>query len=153
MSHLAGCKVEPRRRCVGISPQPHNSRYILHCIMEIAISKDFALHTGNYYADRSDYDNVNVLLIFWKDDDLNTGKELTEVRMLFGADFKFHVAASYPLPSDGTQQARLRSEVAKFIEEYALNKRSLSIIYYTGHCREVNGEAEWTALVPLIRAR
>jgi hypothetical protein len=116
-------------------------------MMETTISQDFVSHTGNYYADRSDYEDVNVLLIFWKDDDLNTGEELTNLRKLFGLDLKFHVAASYPLPSDGTQQARLRSEVAKFIEIYALDKRSLSIIYYTGHCREVKGEAKWTASV------
>jgi hypothetical protein len=114
-------------------------------MMETTISQDFVSHTGNYYADRSDYDDVNVILIFWKDDDLNTGEELTNLRKLFGFDLSFHVAASYPLPSDGTQQARLQSEIANFIKIYALNKRSLSIIYYTGHCREAKGEAEWTA--------
>ncbi|CAN9458410.1 unnamed protein product [Alternaria alternata] len=113
--------------------------------METTITQDFVSHTGNYYADRLEYDDVNVILIFWKDDDLNTGEELTNLRKLFGLDLSFHVAASYPLPSDGTQQARLQSEIANFIKIYALNKRSLSIIYYTGHCREVKGEAEWTA--------
>ena len=114
--------------------------------MELKLATDFTEHNANFFVDRSDYDGVSVLLIFWKDGDLDVDGELMALRQLFGEALNFHVA-SFPLPSDGKQQARLRKEVAAFIDEFALEKRSLSIIYYTGHCVEFNGKAKWAAYV------
>jgi hypothetical protein len=112
--------------------------------MESQVASDFTQHSAAFFKDRSEYDSVNVLLLYWRDGDLEVGHELTALRTLFGLNLNFLVA-SYPIPGDGTQQARLHKEIATFVEDSALQRRSLVIIYYTGHCREAEGKAQWTA--------
>lgn len=113
--------------------------------MESKVFIDFAEHSANFFVDRSDYNSVCVLLIYWRDGDLDVRDELIALRKLFRVDLNFRVA-SYPLIGDGNkQQGRLRREIANFVADFALEKRSLAIIYYTGHCREVDGKAQWTA--------
>jgi hypothetical protein len=111
---------------------------------ELGITRQFGQRSANFFADRTEHDSVNALLVYWKDGDLDVDSELLALRELFGEHYRFHVA-TFPLPSDGTQQARLRTEIANFITDFVLDKRSLGIIYYTGHCRGINGKAQWTA--------
>lgn len=112
--------------------------------MESKITQDFKEDSAKFFNDRSEYESVEVLLLYWKDGDLEVEGELIALRRLFEKSLKFLVA-SYPIPGDGTQKARLRTEIANFVERSALRRRSLIIIYYTGHCRETDGQAEWSA--------
>lgn len=114
--------------------------------MESQVISTFTQHSAAFFKDRSDYDSVTVLLLYWRDGDLEVDEELKAVRKLFGASLNF-VVASYPIPGDGTQQARLYRQIASVVEESALQPRSLLILYYTGHCRETEGKAEWAACV------
>ncbi|KAF2001715.1 hypothetical protein P154DRAFT_562433 [Amniculicola lignicola CBS 123094] len=113
--------------------------------MESQVIRDYATHTAGYFIDRSNYDEVSVLLTYWKDGDLHIWDEVRDLRRVFENDLKYRFA-TFALPGDGTQQARLRSEVANFITKFALEKRSLVIIYYTGHCVASDGKAVWTAM-------
>jgi hypothetical protein len=112
--------------------------------MESTITSDFTAANANYFDNRSEYDRVSTLLLSWIDDDLSSTGELLQLRQLFEKQLKYKVV-SFALPGDGTQQAKLRKELANFIVEFALDRRSLVIIYYSGHCKEVNQKAQWAA--------
>jgi len=112
--------------------------------METQITEEFSRDSAPFFKDRSEYDSVHVLLLYWREGDLEVDEELAALRTLFGHHLNYSVA-SYPIPGDGTQQPRLNKEVTSFVEESALQPRSLIILYYAGHCFEVNGQAHWAA--------
>jgi hypothetical protein len=112
--------------------------------MEEEISKDFVASNANYFDTRSEYDRVSTLILSWIDDDLSSADELLQLRKLFENGLNYNVV-SYALPGDGSQQARLRKEVSDFIVKFALERRSLAVIYYSGHCNEIKGKAQWAA--------
>ena len=115
---------------------------------EKAIIEEFERVTGDCFAKDGDYDDVNALLLHWKDDDLRVLPEVEKFQALLKEQFRFKVRI-YSIPSENSG-VELNLALADFIKEEALQKRSLSIIYYAGHADDVcedsvQGYSEWRA--------
>lgn len=115
---------------------------------ENLIYDDFNQRMHGYWSHNAEYDFVNALLLHWEEDDLNVKPEVERLEALLREEFNFE-ARIYPIPSESSG-ARLNSELASFIKQNSLQKRSLTIIYYAGHADDVDeesppGYSEWRA--------
>jgi hypothetical protein len=107
---------------------------------EQAIISQFNDATNQYWSTRSDYDSVNALLLYWKDDDLDVHKEVTRLEALFRDDFGFRVDI-FPIPTENPQ-AELQYKVATLVKENAHSDRSLLIVFYAGHSDNLDPGSE-----------
>lgn len=115
---------------------------------EQVIIDDFNHITRGHWTTNEHYDSVNALLLHWTEDDLNVIPEVLKFKQLLEGDFNFK-ARVYSIPS-GNSAAQLSFELACFVSQHSLQKRSLSIVYYAGHADNVDenstpGYSEWRA--------
>ena len=82
------------------------------------------LHSG-------EYDSVNVLLVYWEDDDLGCLEEINAVKLFFEDVLQYNVHIR-PIPTMRSQAA-LQSDLSQFVLLYGSTVQSLLIIYYAGH--------------------
>lgn len=108
------------------------------------LAQDFSKSTSTYFSNRSEYESVYALLIYWKENDIGPEDELTALRKLFEDDFNFKVT-TFPIPSERGQQL-LNYELSDFVSQWSKKLQSLIIVYYAGHCfTSETGEARWAA--------
>jgi hypothetical protein len=107
---------------------------------EQTIISQFNDATSKYWSTHSDYDQVNALLLYWEDDDLNVVEEVTALKALFEDDLKFKVQI-FPIPTENAQ-ADLQCEVATFVKGKANIDRSLVIVFYAGHSGDQDQNSE-----------
>jgi hypothetical protein len=117
---------------------------------EQAIINDFEDRTRESWASLADYDAVTALLLYWEEDDLNVEPEVIRLERLLNDDFGFSTSTIL-IPSTNPK-AELQYQLAAFVKEHSLIKKSLSIVYYAGHADNSNEEApagysEWRAYV------
>ena len=115
---------------------------------EQAIVSDFQQTTRDYWVTREDYSNVNALLVCWEDDDLKVRPEVDRLHELFEKDLNFKTRI-YTIPSVNAS-AELQYELARFIKELSLEKKTLTIVYYAGHADKIQdtspaGYSVWRA--------
>ena len=115
---------------------------------ERAIVSDFQQTTRDYWITYEDYSNVNAILLCWEDDDLKVWPEVERLQELFEKDFRFKTRI-YRIPSENPS-ARLQYELAFFVKEFSLQRKSLTIVYYAGHADKVQdtspaGYSVWRA--------
>lgn len=79
----------------------------------------------------SEYDCVNVLLVYWEDDDLGCLEEINAVKSFFEDALHYDVLI-LPIPSERSQAA-LQSDLSQFVLLYGSTVQSLLVIYYAGH--------------------
>ncbi|KAI4221144.1 MAG: hypothetical protein L6R36_007112 [Xanthoria steineri] len=100
------------------------------------------------YQNPSLYDKVEVLLLCWKVSDMDTTREVEDLRKVFVEDFGYHATTEY-LNAESKQklQVQVNARVAKFVEVYD-GPDTLLIVYYAGHGRpgDFYGELELTGL-------
>lgn len=117
---------------------------------EQAIINDFEDRTRESWASLADYDTVTALLLYWEEDDLNVKPEVIRLECLLNDDFGF--STSTVLIPSTSPKAELQYQLAAFVKEHSLTKKSLSIVYYAGHADNSNenapaGYSEWRAYV------
>jgi hypothetical protein len=117
---------------------------------EQAIINDFEDRTRESWASLADYDTVTALLLYWEEDDLNVKPEVIRLECLLSDDFGF--STSTVLIPSTSPKAELQYQLAAFVKEHSLTKKSLSIVYYAGHADNSNenapaGYSEWRAYV------
>ena len=78
-----------------------------------------------------EYDSINVLLVYWENDDMGCSEEITAVRSFFEESWRYKVHI-LPIPAERSQAA-LQSDLSQFVLLYGATARSLLIIYYGGH--------------------
>ena len=115
---------------------------------ELAIIDDFNEVTRNSWESNIQYDDVNALLIHWADDDLDVKPEVLRFQLLLQEEFRFN-SRIYAIPSRNSA-AELNWELATFVRQHALQRRTLIIVYYAGHADKVDdrcppGYSEWRA--------
>jgi hypothetical protein len=114
---------------------------------ERQIVTDFNLATQGYWTTHSDYDEVNALLIYWVDDDLDVALEVTRLQTLFENDFSFK-ASIYLIPTENCE-IELQYELTSFLRQHSISRRSLTIVYYAGHAdppdKNEPGYSKWRA--------
>jgi hypothetical protein len=115
---------------------------------EQVIVADFQQTTRDYWATHEDYSSVNAILLCWEDDDLEVRPEVDRLQELFRHDFNF-ITRIYTIPSE-SPSARLQYELAKFVKEFSLDRKSLTIVYYAGHADKIQdtspaGYSVWRA--------
>lgn len=92
---------------------------------------------------KSSYDQVHVLLLNWEADDLDTHKEVDDLRQLFEETYFFHVQP-WGIPSNGSSN-KLELRIAQFKESYD-TPSNLLIVYYGGHgARNRENRSIWVA--------
>lgn len=138
---------------LNITPKTPLYDALRHCIFvamseEKLIYDDFNERMRGYWTNNADYDRVNALLLHWEEDDLTVKPEVERFEALLKNDFHFK-ARIYPIPSENSG-AQLNLELASFIKQNSLQKRSLTIVYYAGHADDVEensppGYSEWRA--------
>ena len=79
----------------------------------------------------SEYDSVNVLLIYWEDDDLGCLEEINAVKSMFEGAFSYGVH-TLSIPFERSQ-ATLQSDLSQFVLLYGSKVQSLLVMYYAGH--------------------
>lgn len=85
------------------------------------------------YQNPSRYDKVEVLLLSWKVSDLDTTKEVKDLRKVFEEDFGYHTTTMYlNANSEKKLQTHLNRHVARFVDDYN-DPNTLIIVYYGGH--------------------
>ena len=109
---------------------------------------DFKQYTQGYWETHKDYISVNALLLYWVEDDLNVRPEVLKLQNLFEEDLRFRTQI-YEIPSEHSE-LKLGIELNSFIESYALDRQSLTILYYAGHADDADdsssaGYSEWRA--------
>ena len=82
------------------------------------------LHSG-------EYDRVNVLLVYWEDDDLGCLEEMNAVKSFFEDALRYDVHV-LSIPSERSQAA-LQSDLSRLVLLYGSTVQSLLFIYYAGH--------------------
>lgn len=115
---------------------------------EQAIVEDFQQITRDYWVTHQDYNSVNAILLCWEDDDLKVRPEVDRLQELFEKDLKF-TTRIYPIPSE-SPSAQLQYELAIFVKEFSLQRKSLTIVYYAGHADKIQetspaGYSVWRA--------
>ena len=86
------------------------------------------------YQNPSLYDKVEVLLLCWKDPDMDTTSEVDDLRTVFVDDFGYHATTEFlDANSEKKLQVQVNYRVAKFVEEYGCCSNTLLIVYYAGH--------------------
>ncbi|MCJ1378594.1 hypothetical protein MMC17_001693 [Xylographa soralifera] len=115
---------------------------------EQVVVTDFQETTRDYWATRDDYDTVNAILLCWKDDDLKVRPEVDRLQELFEKDFNFKTRIDQ-IPSE-SPPAQLQFELAAFVKQFSLQRKSLTIVYYAGHADKVEdtspaGYSVWRA--------
>ncbi|KAF4471552.1 HET-s domain [Fusarium albosuccineum] len=97
---------------------------------------------------QSSYAEVHVLLLAWADHDLgDIDSEIRDLRSVFEQDYNYSSVSFFQIPSNGSQRARLNTEISTFVEQKSSRHDSLIIVYYAGHCSaDAQGQAEWAAL-------
>ena len=101
------------------------------------------------YQNPSLYDKVEVLLLCWKVSDMDTTREVEDLRKVFVDDFGYHATTEYlNAESKPKLQVQVNARVAKFVEVYD-GPDTLLIVYYAGHGRpgDFFGELELTGYV------
>lgn len=78
-----------------------------------------------------EYESVNVLLVYWEDDDLGCLEEINAFKSLFvhGWHYDVHMVS---IPTERSQAA-LQSDLSQFVLLYGSTVQSLLVIYYAGH--------------------
>jgi hypothetical protein len=76
------------------------------------------------------YERVDVLLLYWEDDDLGCLKEVKKVQDTFQRIFHYGTKL-FMIPSQ-LSQARLQAELSNFVLN-STSKSGLTIVYYAGH--------------------
>ena len=109
---------------------------------------DFTQTTQDYFTTHADYESVDVLLLYWDEDDLGVEKEVRKVKELFEGTFRFGTRV-YQIPSQQSTSS-LNIELCQFIMSHSLGRRSLIILYYAGHADDAEsssppGYSEWRA--------
>jgi len=116
---------------------------------EQAIINDFEERTRESWTSLADYDTVTALLLYWEEDDLNVKPEVVKLECLLKDDFGFSTTTAL-IPSENPK-AELQYQLAAFVKQHSLSKKSLSIVYYAGHADNVDnapaGYSEWRAYV------
>ncbi|KAL8645463.1 MAG: hypothetical protein Q9226_007293 [Calogaya cf. arnoldii] len=86
------------------------------------------------YQNPSLYDKVEVLLLCWKDPDMDTTSEVEDLRTVFVDDFGYHATTEFlNANSEKKLQVQVNARVAKFVEDYGCCSNTLLIVYYAGH--------------------
>ena len=109
---------------------------------------DFRQYTQGYWQTHSDYISVNALLLYWIEDDLNVEPEVFKLQGLLEDDLRFYTQI-FRIPSEHSE-LKLGIELDSFIERFALERQSLTILYYAGHADDADdsspaGYSEWRA--------
>ncbi|KAL8912470.1 MAG: hypothetical protein Q9172_007502 [Xanthocarpia lactea] len=91
-----------------------------------------AMAEGRYQTP-SQYDKVEVLLLYWLDSDMGTTKEVDDLESVFVNKFGYH-ATRAPLNGNSKKklQVKVNAKVANFVEEHD-GPNTLLIVYYAGH--------------------
>ena len=83
------------------------------------------------FSHSGEYDSVNVLLVYWEDDDLGCFEEIKAVKSFFEDAWHYDVHI-LPIPAERSQAA-LQSDLSQFVLLYGSTVQSLLVIYYAGH--------------------
>lgn len=114
---------------------------------ELDFVRDFKSGVRNYFTQKTEYSQVQAVLIAWSENDIGPEQELKDLRAVFEKEYQFSVS-TFRIPNNGSQGAKLNSEISSLVETKCNNNESLVIIYYAGHCSpDKQGNAEWAASV------
>jgi hypothetical protein len=92
---------------------------------------EFKRSLGDYFVGGTQYyTHVNVLLLYWEEDDLGCQKELKKLTGILEEHFHYAVH-TFVIPTRRSQ-ALLQREISEFVLKYSLES-TLTIIYYAGH--------------------
>lgn len=90
------------------------------------------------------YAAINVLLLTWKDTDLDIADEVDQLKQVFREHFAYFVW-HYHIPSENSQ-TQLALRVVQFISNFGGNDDNLVLVYYGGHGGPAMGtECIWSA--------
>jgi hypothetical protein len=90
------------------------------------------------------YAAVNVLMLTWKDNDLEIEDEVIRLERIFREHFNYFVW-HYHIPSRDPQ-TQLALRVVQFINNFGGNDGNLILVYYSGHGGPAKGtECIWSA--------
>ena len=87
------------------------------------------------YQTPSQYDKVEVLLLYWLDSDMgtNTNKEVDDLESVFVKDFGYHATRAHLNENSKKKlQVEVNYEVANFVRKHD-GPNTLLIVYYAGH--------------------
>lgn len=118
------------------------------------VIEEFNESTGTFFVDHSEYKKAALLILFWKDHDLDDnnpnaplhtlGTELSSVRDLFKEELHFNTT-TYGIPSQNCVW-HLRAFLNDFLLQHASQESVLLVVYYAGHSDEdSNGECRFAA--------
>ncbi|KAH8655984.1 hypothetical protein BGZ60DRAFT_146472 [Tricladium varicosporioides] len=92
---------------------------------------EFKKSLGDYFVGgKQYYTHVNVLLLYWEEDDLGCLKEVKRLTAVLEEHFHYAVH-SFIIPTRRSQ-ALLQREISEFVLKHSLES-TLTIIYYAGH--------------------
>jgi hypothetical protein len=83
------------------------------------------------------YKEVHVLLMCWKEDDLECWGEIEGLRNVFKSLYNFHTVTPYQIPSSNPYSA-VGIQLHNLVERYSAPD-NLLIVYYGGHGRIDDG--------------
>ena len=90
------------------------------------------------------YAAINVLLLTWKDTDLEIADEINRLERIFREHFNYFVW-HYHIPSRDPQ-TQLALRVVQFINNFGGKDENLILLYYSGHGGPAKGtECIWSA--------
>lgn len=115
---------------------------------EVDFVRDFKSGVRDYFTNKTEYSQVQAVLIAWSENDIGPEQELKDLRAVFEKDYQFSVS-TFRIPNDASSPgAKLNVEISSLVETKCDHSDSLVIIYYAGHCSpDMQGYAEWAASV------
>ncbi|KAG6353630.1 hypothetical protein INS49_005338 [Diaporthe citri] len=113
---------------------------------EVDFVRDFKSGVRDYFTHKTEYSQVQAVLIAWSENDVGPEQELKDLRAVFEKDYQFSVS-TFNIPNHGSSPgAKLNLEIASLVDTKCNHSDSLVIIYYAGHCGpDKHGNAEWAA--------
>ncbi|KAF8851256.1 hypothetical protein BDZ45DRAFT_750839 [Acephala macrosclerotiorum] len=95
---------------------------------------EFKRSLGDYFVGGTQYyTHVNVLLLYWEEDDLGCQKELKKLTGVLEEHFHYQFTSSlFPLGDLLEWSPLLQREISEFVLKHSLES-TLTVIYYAGH--------------------